>query len=133
MTVTMTSARDALKATILAVVADAVLWVVWFAGMLVYVPQMERRFRDLNLALPPFTLSVLAVARWLQHYPYMIPFLIVAGAGLDGAVGFLLRLNPNLRRLAWLWWGVMLALPVVAILASWMALGSLHSALDRLP
>jgi hypothetical protein len=53
----------------------------------------------------------------------MIPFLIVGGVALDGCVGFLLRLNPDLRRGAWLWWALMLALPLVAIMASWMALG----------
>jgi type II secretory pathway component PulF len=123
MAVTAASARYALKVTILAVAVDAVLWIVWFAAMLIYVPQRMQRFRDLNLELPYFTRSVLAVGRWVENYPYMIPFIMIMGVALDGGFGFLLRCNPKLRLLAWLWWAVMLALPVVAILSTWMALG----------
>ena len=123
MAVPTTSARQALMATIFAVAVDAALWVVWFACMLVYVPPMIRRFRDLNVALPQFTRLVVAVGIWLGHYPYMIPFIMVLGVLVDGGFGFLLRSNPRLRLLAGLWWAVMLALPLVAILGTWMALG----------
>jgi type II secretory pathway component PulF len=121
--VAATNFREALKATVLTVAVDTALWIVWFVCMLVYVPPMMRRFRDLDVHLPPFTQQVLAVAQWLNHYPYMIPSIMVLGIALDGGFGLLLRSNPQLRLLAWLWWGVMLALPLVAILGTWMALG----------
>jgi type II secretory pathway component PulF len=120
---TAANARDALRATALAVLADTVLWIVWFAGMLFYVPRLMRHFQDLRVQLPTGTQLVLAASRWLVHYPYLIPFFLLAGIALDGGVGYLLRTRAPARRLAWLWWGVMIALPVLAILACWMALG----------
>jgi type II secretory pathway component PulF len=121
----MTSAdsRDALKATALAVLADAVLWVVWFAGLLFFVPRLEQVFRSLNVKLPPATVWLVGLARWLAAHVVLVPLLLLLILGIDGAVGYLLRRNPSTKRLAWLWWGVMIALPVLAVIASWMALG----------
>src|SRR5262249_9468345 len=101
---TPVNSQDALRGTALAAIADTTLWIVWFAGMLFYVPRLMRHYNDLRIQLPAGTQYVLTLSRWLVEYPYVIPCLLLAGVALDAGVAFLLRRNASSRRPAWIWW-----------------------------
>jgi type II secretory pathway component PulF len=104
------------------VLLDAALWGIWLVGTVVAVPYVEGVLRSFSLKLPPFTVGVLTAGRWLDAYWYLCLPGLLLWLAMDGAVGFALRSREGTRRLANLWSVVMFALPLLAILCSFLSL-----------
>src|SRR5262245_3432653 len=101
--------------------AHAVAWVALLGFLCFSVPAYERVFTDFRLRLPGDTAAVIGASRWLNKYLlFLAPALLVLAAA-DGAVLFLLRRSPGTRLLAWLWFALLLLLPVAALVFSWLA------------
>jgi hypothetical protein len=104
------------------VLLDAALWGIWLVGMLAAVSYVEGVFRSFSLKVPPFTSGLLTVGRWLNAYWYLCLPVLLLWLAVDGAVGFALRSREGTRRLASLWSVLMFALPLLAILCSFLSL-----------
>lgn len=114
--------RAAARATVLNVALHAALWLAWAGCMNLSARHVEQVFRDFNLKLPPFTALLLALAHGLRTSWYLALPLLLAWLSLDAAVGYRLRLGPGARRHARLWSGVMLAVPLVAVVCAFFSL-----------
>jgi type II secretory pathway component PulF len=113
----------------------AVLWITWLFGMLFYAPRTEKLLKDFNMKVPAFTQWVLAASRWLGAYWYILLAPLLFLLAVAGAVDYVLRREPRTRRLCWLWFGLMLALPLALILCSllglWLPVLKLQEGLSR--
>jgi hypothetical protein len=114
--------RSAVRATVFLVLLDAAVWTLWLVGMVVAVAYMERTFRDYALKVPAFTETVLAAGRWLDSYWYACVPVLLAWLALDGGVGFALRSRERTRRVGQVWSVVMFAVPLLAVLCSFLSL-----------
>jgi type II secretory pathway component PulF len=112
----------AARTTVRFVLLDAAVWGVWLVGMLVAVSYVEHTFRNFGLKVPAFTGAVLAVGRWLSAYWYLCLPGLLAWLAVDGMVGFALRSREGTRRLGRLWSVLMFALPLLAVLCSFLSL-----------
>ena len=115
-------APHAARTTLRFVLLDAALWVVWLVGMFVAVSYVEGPFRTYSLKVPAFTEAVLAVGRWLHAYWYLCVPGLLLWLAVDGAVGFALRSREGTRKLGDFWAVGMFALPLLAILCSFLSL-----------
>jgi hypothetical protein len=104
-------AAAVLPFTVTFVVLHAFLWCAVVASLLLYVPRAEKLFRDFNMTLPAVTMLVLAVARWVGNYWYILPFWLVYLLAADG--GLLVLFYRRRRSLAWAWGLLNAAVPVV--------------------
>jgi hypothetical protein len=119
------SRAEALRFAVQNVALHAVLWLVWAAGMVAalrYLGYLGHTFGGFNLKVPAPTEALLAAARWLD--PFWLPLVPVFGVWLavDGGIGYLLRRRPGMRRASLIWSGLMLAVPALAILFSFLSL-----------
>jgi hypothetical protein len=103
--------------TIIAAVVHAMLAVVLFLSLFVWIARSEKVFKDFNLRLPSSTEWVMAVSRWMLSYWYVVIFpvgLLFAGNVL---ILYLLRSRPGSRRLG-LHWCWLIAVTLLLLLAS---------------
>jgi type II secretory pathway component PulF len=127
-------ARSPVPALVVGVVVPTVLWLILFAGLLLLVPRYQKTFADFNMTLPTATEAVLAAARWVANYWYVLilwlPFFLVP----DAAIVVLLWRRPS-RGLGRLWSGLMIALPLLGIglvvLAIYLPLMKLYEGLSK--
>lgn len=102
------------------VLAHALGWLALLFVLQVVVPGYDRQFRNFHLKVPSTTENVITLSRWVIEYN----LLAVLGIGgllvLDAGVLLLLRVPLGARKLSWLWFVLMLLLPLLAIvLAMW--------------
>jgi hypothetical protein len=116
------AARTAARATALNVLLHAALWLAW-AGCLSWSARyVEQSYRDFSPRLPPFTAFLLALAHGLRTWWYVALPLLLGWLALAAAVSYRLRLTEGGRPRARLWSGVMLALPLLAIVCAFFSL-----------
>jgi type II secretory pathway component PulF len=106
----------------LGVIVRAVLWVVWllvfFWFAIWFVPPYERTFRDFGMRLPWATEMVLTLGRGVIPYGVL---LVLAFITADGIGSFLLHQSAPRRVVRVLWSGLMIAVPVFAIIVTAVA------------
>jgi hypothetical protein len=128
---TQPSRSQALRFAAANVVLHAVLWLAWSAGMVASLRYLRHTFGGYAVKVPASTEMLLAAARWLEQPWYVLP--VFAGwLVLDGTVSFLLRRWYGVRT-SLVWSGLMLALPAVttvySFLSLWLPLMQLRQAL----
>jgi hypothetical protein len=106
---------------VIGVAIPAFLWACFFVGLVLVVPRFKRIFMDFGMALPAITEAVLAVSDWAASYWYVlilsVPFLLVPAVAV---VYGLARLPARL--LSWLWFVLMIALPLLAMVLVFVAI-----------
>jgi hypothetical protein len=110
-------------------------WVALVLVLLLVVPRYDKMFKDFGLKLPLLTEMVVAASRWVVRYWYVLVPAGVVLLALDAAVLHGLRLAPATRILSWLWFLLILAGTLVALLVVWLAvahpMAKLHEGLTR--
>jgi hypothetical protein len=101
-----------------AIAAAAVGWAYLFLVLVLLVPRYEDTFRAQAVRLPAPTVWALAAGRWAEAYWYVLPLLGL----LVILLSWLLRQRARGRRLRWLWFLVVLGIPVLLHLGLWWAL-----------
>jgi type IV pilus assembly protein PilC len=106
---------------VIGVAIPALLWAVLLVGLVLVVPRFKRIFMDFGLALPAATQAVIAVSDWAAAYWYVlilsVPFLLAP----DVAVVYWLARRPG-RALSCLWFVLMIALPLLAMVLVFVAI-----------
>jgi type II secretory pathway component PulF len=87
--------------------------------LLFVVPGYKRTLADFQMRVPAFTEWVIAVSDWLGHYLYVMPPFVLIVLVVDAAALFLLRWKRQTRPLSWVWFMVVLLLPLTAWLLGW--------------
>ena len=119
---TLSSASSAARATLICVLLDAALWIIWVVGMVEAFSFMSRSFRDMAVKVPAFTEQVLALAHWLVLYWYLCPPVLFFWLAVDAVGGYMLRSREGMGNLARFWTVLMFALPLLAVLCSFLSL-----------
>jgi hypothetical protein len=119
---TQPSASAAARVTLLCVLLDAAVWIIWVVGMLAAFWYVDRTFRHAVVKVPAFTEGVLALAHWLDVYRYLCPPALFFWLAVDAVVGFVLRSREGLQNLARFWTVLMFAMPLLAVLCSFLSL-----------
>jgi hypothetical protein len=116
------SRAEAGRFAVLHTALHGALWLFWAAGMVAARRYLEHTFHDVAFKVPASTELLLAAERWLEWL--WLPLLAVLGfwLALDGGVSYLLRRRPEGRRAARVWSGIMLALPALAVVYSFLSL-----------
>jgi type II secretory pathway component PulF len=109
-------------ATVLLLALAALLWATGLAVLVVAVPRYARAFRDQNMILPDVTLAVLAAGRWAEKYWYVVPLFGLLLLPLIVLLTWLLRHRATERWPGWVWFGMLLGVPVLLQLVIWSAL-----------
>ncbi len=102
--------------------ATVVLWAVLVAVLVLIVPRYEDAFRARSVSLPAPTEWALAAGRWAELYWYVLPLFGLLVLPVVILLSWLLRHRVRGSLLGWLWFGVLLATPVLLQLAIWRAL-----------
>jgi type II secretory pathway component PulF len=102
-------------ATILVVALHALFWTAWLAGLLLWVPRVERVFRDFNVKPPLMAELAITLTHGIVPLGLLLVLLFVLA---DGTVAYRLR-RSGARAL---WSGLMTIAPVAAIIVTALAL-----------
>jgi type II secretory pathway component PulF len=114
--------NPSVAANVLLLAVAALLWATVLAVLALAVPRYERAFRDKNAQLPDVTLGVLAAGRWSDNYWYVVPLFGLLMLPFIVLLTWLLRHRTAERWPGWLWFGLLLGVPVLLQLVIWSAL-----------
>jgi type II secretory pathway component PulF len=89
-----------------------------FLVLVLLVPRYEDTFRNQSVKLPAPTALAVAVGRWAEAYWYVLPLFGL----LVMLLSWLLRQRARGWQLSWLWFLVVLGIPVLLHLGLWWAL-----------
>jgi hypothetical protein len=114
--------KRSVTVTVLLLAAAAVLWATVLGTLVLAVPRYERAFRDKNVILPDVTLGALAAGRWAASYWYVVPLFGLLMLPVVVLLTWLLRHRAPGPWPGWIWFGVLLGVPVLLQLVIWWAL-----------
>ena len=98
-----------------AVAIHTLLWIVWLLGLLLWVPRVERLFRNLNIKAPSMTELVLTLLHGAVPLGLLLALVFIL---LDGTVYYRLRRSDTRA----VWSDLMTAVPIVAIIVTSVAI-----------
>jgi hypothetical protein len=105
---TVRSFTSVLSFTLIFAAIHAALWCIIVTYLILYVPAMERIFKDSNMTLPYMTIFVFQLSRLAANYGYIMSFLLL----LEG--GLLAVCQRRSRFLGWMWGLLQVLLPLLS-------------------
>jgi type II secretory pathway component PulF len=102
-----------LAITILLVVLSLALCLAWIWQMVFVIPEYERLFHDFRIRVPALTEATISYSRVFVKFWYiLVPFTLFIAYPAIGYVSYHLRHRSNQRGLSWLWFLLIIGLPL---------------------
>src|SRR5437773_11868765 len=88
------------------------LFLTWLSLMIFIVPGFERTFMDFRMRVPYLTELTINVSRWGVKYWYVLLIVAVPGYAVIAFVSYFLRHQTKQRLLCWLWFALIIVVPL---------------------